>query len=377
VKLLSIAGARPQFVKLWPIATAVARRREAGEAIEHAIVHTGQHYSPEMSAAFFDDLAIPEPTMNLGIGSGSHGAQTGRMLAAVETAMQELAPDVVVLYGDTNSTLAGGLAAAKLGLPIVHVEAGLRCGDQHMPEEINRVVTDHVADLLLAPTATAVGNLEREGLAARTLLTGDVMYDAWLASLPRRWERLTDTLQRLDVQPQCFALVTVHRAANVETRLASIIEGLNRVAAEGRPVLFPVHPRTAAALARAPHGLHPAIRLVPPLGYLDMAALLEAASVVITDSGGVQKEAFFAGCPCVTLREDTEWVETVHRGANVLAGHDPERIAGAVRHWERFAPPRALVAERAAGCYGHGEAAARIVDAIVRLGAGRHEVTTC
>jgi UDP-N-acetylglucosamine 2-epimerase len=275
VKIVSIVGARPQFVKVWPIAAAVDRRAGEGVAIEHVIVHTGQHYSRAMSAAFFEDLAIPEPAVNLGVGSGSHAAQTGRMLIELERVLSELAADAVLLYGDTNSTLAGALAAAKLQVPTAHVEAGLRSGDRRMPEEVNRVVADRVADLLLAPTAAAVANLELEGLGARTVLTGDVMYDAWLAGSTSRRDRRVATLARYDLEPDSFALVTVHRAMNVDERLAAIVDGLNRVAADGLPVLFPVHPRTAAALLAEGGGdLHPGVRLVEPVGYLEMGALL-------------------------------------------------------------------------------------------------------
>ena len=371
MKIVSIVGARPQFVKVWPIASCIDRHH--GDClVNHSIIHTGQHYTHAMSAAFFDELAIPEPTVNLGVGSGPHGAQTGQMMNELERVLEGARPDAVLVYGDTNSTLAGALAASKLHIPLVHVEAGLRSRDRRMPEEINRLVADHVSDLLLAPTAAAVENLELEGLANRTVWTGDVMYDAWVASRPLVRERLAATLRRFAVEPRQFALATVHRAGNVDDRLASVLEGLNTVAAGGLPVLFPVHPRTAKAIAANPQrGLDARLRLIDPVSYLEMLCLLDAAHVVLTDSGGLQKEAFFAGCPCITLREETEWVETVRWGANLVAGFDAGRIAGALRQWEDTMPQREALASRASQCFGEGRAAERTLAAVVQLYAGR------
>lgn len=368
MKLASIVGARPQFVKVWPVDRYIRQCNRSSCIIEHSIIHTGQHYAPALSSALFNELGIPEPTLNLCVGSGTHGAQTGRMLAELERALMEARPDAVLVYGDTNSTLAGALAASKLHIPVVHVEAGLRSGNRRMPEEINRCATDHVSDLLLAPTEGAVKNLAREGLEERTVWTGDVMYDAWTTAQRFVREQREPLLARLAVEPGQFALATIHRAANVNEALDSVMEGLNRVAAGGLPVLFPAHPRTAKALPTIEGSrLDARLHIIEPVTYVEMLCLLDAARLVLTDSGGVQKEAFFAGCPCVTLRSETEWVETVQQGSNLLAGSDPDRIVGAVRQWDRNMPLRTVLASRASGCYGGGRAAERTLDAVMRL----------
>jgi UDP-N-acetylglucosamine 2-epimerase len=344
------------------VAAEIDREAAAGAALDHLIIHTGQHYTPAMSQALFDELAIPQPTINLAVGSGSHGEQTGRMLAELERAFLETRPDAVIVYGDTNSTLAGALAAVKLHLPVAHVEAGLRSGDRRMPEEINRIATDHVSDVLLAPTDSAVDTLAAEGLGHRIVWTGDIMYDAWLASRAVAARRVPDVLTRFAVEPGAFAIATIHRAVNTDERLPDVLEGLSRVAA---------HPRTAAAMAALPaRRLDPRLRLIDPLPYLDLLALLESARLVLTDSGGLQKEAFFAGCPCVTLRDETEWVETVARGVNVLVGSDPDAIVAAVRDWDRARPAREALAGLAAECYGGGRAAVLTLEAVRRLDPG-------
>jgi UDP-GlcNAc3NAcA epimerase len=356
LKIVSIVGARPQFIKAWPVSRAL---RQAGHT--EILVHTGQHYDDAMSRVFFEELGLPQPDVHLGIGSGSHGQQTGRMLMALEPVLQEHRPDWVLVYGDTNSTLAGALAAAKLHLPLAHVEAGLRSFNRRMPEEINRVLTDHCSDLLFCPTQTAVDNLAREGITRGVHLVGDVMQEAlWEArEIARSRSRI---LERLGLEPRTYLLVTVHRAENTDDpgRLAGIWQALTALAGE-RPVVFPVHPRTRKALARlglslnaledAPAGsedgafrvLRPVpgldLRLLSPLGYLDMLRLEESARVILTDSGGVQKEAWWLGVPCVTLRDETEWVETLTNGANLLAGTDPERIRVAVERHVGSRPP--------------------------------------
>ncbi|MEJ5239535.1 MAG: UDP-N-acetylglucosamine 2-epimerase (non-hydrolyzing) [Limisphaera sp.] len=347
LKIVSIVGARPQFIKAWPVSRAL---RQAGHT--EILVHTGQHYDDAMSRVFFEELGLPQPDVHLGIGSGSHGQQTGRMLAALEPVLLEHRPDWVLVYGDTNSTLAGALAAAKLHLPLAHVEAGLRSFNKRMPEEINRVLTDHCSDLLFCPTQTAVENLAREGITRGVHLVGDVMQEALLEAreIARTRSRI---LERLGLEPRSYLLVTVHRAENTDdpARLRGIWEALTDLA-RARPVVFPVHPRTRKALAglglsvdtleetapvptdgalrvlRPLPGLD--LRLLPPLGYLDMLRLEESAQVILTDSGGVQKEAWWLGVPCVTLRDETEWVETVTSGANLLAGTDAHRITNAV-----------------------------------------------
>ncbi len=331
MKLVSVVGARPQFVK----AAVVSRAIRAAGRIREVVVHTGQHYDANMSEVFFAELGIAPPDYHLGIGSASHGAQTGRMLEAIEKVLLESAPDWVLVYGDTNSTLAGALAAAKLHVPVAHVEAGLRSFNRRMPEEINRVLTDHLAELLFAPTEVAVENLRREAVAAeRIRLVGDVMYDA-ARHFGARAEAVSDVLPRLGLTSGEYVLVTIHRAENTDdrARLDVILGGLGQVA-ETTPVVFPVHPRTRAVLKRqrpaAPQPAH--LLLTEPVGYLDMLQLEKNACLVVTDSGGVQKEAFFFEKPCVTLREETEWVELVELGWNqVVPPRDPDQVAHAIR----------------------------------------------
>ena len=318
MKIVAIVGARPQFIK----AAAVSRALKATPGIEEVLVHTGQHYDDNMSRVFFQELELPEPSYDLAIGSGAHGEQTGRMLEAIERVLVTEKPDWALVYGDTNSTLAGALAAAKLHVPVAHVEAGLRSFDRRMPEEVNRVLTDHASDVLFAPTATAVANLRREGFdEARIRLVGDVMYDAVL-HYGKGIDGTSTILKELGLKPKSYILATVHRADNTDDpdRLRAIFDGLGKVAAE-IPVVLPLHPRTRAALKRyemadqAPRGLH----LIDPVGYLDMLRLESDAKLIATDSGGVQKEAFFCRVPCVTLRNETEWTELVDTGWNRLA----------------------------------------------------------
>ncbi|MCS7295155.1 MAG: UDP-N-acetylglucosamine 2-epimerase (non-hydrolyzing) [Chloroflexota bacterium] len=348
--ICSVVGARPQFVKLAPFSAAIRARGH-----RETILHTGQHYDEGMSARFFQELGIPEPDINLGVGSGSHGEMTARALEGIERELLRRRPDAVVVFGDTNSTLAGALAAVKLGIPCVHVEAGLRSFDRSMPEEINRVVADHVCDLLLAPDETAMANLAREGLGERAELTGDIMVDAFLQALGRAPAE-TVLRRRFGLGEGPFALLTVHRAANTDDprRLAAIVAGLRG----GPLVLFPVHPRTRAALARDGLRLPENVRAVDPVGYLEMVGLLRAAAAVVTDSGGLQKEAYLAGTPCITLRETTEWPATVELGWNILVGAEPERIRAALA-----APPRG---KERPPVFGDGHAAARMVELIER-----------
>jgi UDP-GlcNAc3NAcA epimerase len=325
VKIATVIGARPQFVKAAPVSRALRRRHQ------ERIIHTGQHYDACLSQRFFEELAIPDPDYNLGVGSGGHGEQTGAMLAGIEAALCEDRYDVVLVYGDTNSTLAGALAAAKLHLPVAHVEAGLRSFNRRMPEEVNRVVADHVSDLLFCPTEASVRNLSAEGIVRGVHLVGDVMHDALRERLAAGLSA-DRVLAPLGLAPGRYVLATVHRAENTDDpeRLGSILGAL---LALDEPVLFPLHPRTRAALDR--FGLAGTTRchvhLVEPLGFSDMVAAEQHARVVVTDSGGVQKEASWLGVPCVTVREETEWVETVESGWNVLAGSDPATIVRAVR----------------------------------------------
>jgi UDP-N-acetylglucosamine 2-epimerase len=322
MKILSVVGARPQFIKLAPVSRYLRQQHD------EVLVHTGQHYDANMSAIFFQQLHIPPPNYNLGVGSGAHGHQTGKMLMRLEDVFQRESPDVALVYGDTNSTLAGALVAAKRHVPLVHIEAGLRSFNREMPEEINRVLTDHVSDLLCCPTETAVVNLEREGVTAGVHNTGDVMYDAVLYnSQLARAE--SDVLHRLRLRPRNFLLATVHRAENTDDlrRLRDIMKALNGI---DESIVFPIHPRTRERLKHLDLLLQRHIELIEPVGYLDMLALEMSARKILTDSGGVQKEAYFVATPCITLREETEWVETVDAGWNTLVGADKAAILAAV-----------------------------------------------
>jgi UDP-N-acetylglucosamine 2-epimerase len=360
MKVLTVVGARPQFVKAGPVSRAIRERHT------ELLVHTGQHYDDAMSAAFFRDLEIPAPDVNLEVGSGAHGAQTGEMLRRLEPVFLDHAPDWVLVYGDTNSTLAAAIVASKVAFAdgrrprLAHVEAGLRSFNRAMPEERNRVVADHLADLLLAPTATALQHLEREGLAERAELVGDVMVDAWRWAAERAGEHLPAEAAGLDG----YVLLTLHRAENVDdpARLADLLDALAHAAAElGAPVIFPVHPRTRAILDRHGLALPDAVRAIEPIGFLEMVALERGARLVATDSGGVQKEAYLAGVPCITLRTETEWVETVDAGWNRVVGTDPVALRAALADATFLAGTRPRP-----DLYGDGSAAARIVAALER-----------
>lgn len=347
---LTVVGARPQFVKVAPLSRALRRR------VREVLVHTGQHYDREMSDAFFEELSIPRPDRHLGVGSGSHARMTALMLERLEAVMLEVRPDVVVVLGDTNSTLAGALCAAKLQIPVAHVEAGLRSFDPRMPEEVNRRLTDHVSELLFCPTRAAVRNLRREGIVRGVHLAGDVMMDAIAQNLARA--------TRLGVAaplPGAFYLATLHRQENTDdpVRLRAIMGAL---AALDRPVLLPLHPRTRERLRRLGLAARGSVQFRPPLSYLEMLVALRRAAAVLTDSGGVQKEAFILGTPCVTLRDTTEWVETLAEGRNRLVGADPRRIAAAVRAARRLPKRR-----RSSSLYGGGRASERIARVVARF----------
>lgn len=313
INLVTILGARPQFVK----AAAVSRALIAQGHIQERIVHTGQHHDDAMSAVFFRELGIPAPAINLSISGGGHGAMTGRMLEAIEAVLTDQRPDGVLVFGDTNSTLAGALAAAKLDLPVIHVEAGLRSYRRAMPEEINRVLTDRISALLLCPTRSAMENLANEGITTGCHHVGDVMYDATLHARDLAM-RTSNILQRLGLKSRGYTVATLHRAENTDTpaRLGQLIDFM-RAEARIRPVVLPLHPRTAKAALIAGLDFN-GIVLQPPLGYLDMHRLLADAALVMTDSGGLQKEAYFHRVPCITLRDETEWVETIEAGWNRL-----------------------------------------------------------
>lgn len=311
-KIFTVLGARPQFIKAAPVSRALAR---AG--LSEVIVHTGQHFDALMSDVFFDELDIPKPAYNLEVNSLGHGAMTGRMLEKLEEAMLAEKPDMALVYGDTNSTLAGALAGAKLNIPVAHVEAGLRSFNRRMPEEVNRVVADHVSTLLFCPTRSAVDNLRAEGVQEGVHAVGDVMFDMTLAAIERSAGR-SRILEKHGLRPGGYAVATVHRAENTDDpeRLARIVDWLEE-AARATPVVMPVHPRTRKLFAS--RGIDPAgLTLIEPVGYLDMTRLVHHAAAVFTDSGGLQKEAYFHRVPCVTLRDETEWVETIEAGWNRL-----------------------------------------------------------
>ncbi|WP_207000522.1 non-hydrolyzing UDP-N-acetylglucosamine 2-epimerase [Trinickia mobilis] len=355
-KILTVVGARPQFIK----AAAVSRALAEGYAskLTEIMVHTGQHYDNNMSQVFFDELGIPEPAHNLEISGGTHGVMTGRMLEGIERVMLSDRPDVVLIYGDTNSTLAGALAAVKLHIPVAHVEAGLRSFNMRMPEEVNRIVADRVSSLLFCPTETAVRNLANEGIVNGVSNVGDVMYDVSLHYAKVAVEQSKIAAQ-LGVTDGRYVLATCHRAENTDDpkRMRSIAAALGELAKD-IPVVLPLHPRTRQIVAN--QGLLDLlgdVQVVEPLSFLDMVRLEQSAKVILTDSGGVQKEAFFYGVPCVTMRDETEWVETVSSGWNVLVGADKDKLLAAVHE-------AAMPAGRPA-VYGDGRAAEKILAQLV------------
>ena len=353
MRITTVIGNRPQFVK------AAAVSRLLRERHEELIVHTGQHYDDELSRVFFEELGVPAPARQLGVHDGSPTSQTARMLAALEPQLEELAPDLVLVYGDTNSTLAGALAGAQLHVEVAHVEAGMRSFDRRMPEELNRVLADHASDLLLCSTETAVANLERESVAGAVHLVGDAMADVTLAFAPVA-ERRSRALEEHGLEPGGYLAVTAHRAGNVDdperlARLVALLEALPL------PAIFPVHPRTRSRLEAAPDLLArleraPQLQLTPPLGYLDFLVLTRHARAILTDSGGLQKEAYLLETPCVTLRDTTEWVETVEAGWNVLVDLDTDAALAALDRPTPAGPRPEL--------YGGGHAGERIRDVL-------------
>lgn len=327
-KVMSIVGARPQFIK------AATLSKELRKSFNEVLVHTGQHYDIEMSDVFFKELSIPKPGYNLGIGSGSHGVQTGKMLIELEAVMQKERPDMVIVYGDTNSTLAGALAAIKLKIPIAHVEAGLRSFEKTLPEEVNRVLTDHCSSLLFCPTAASVKSLSDEGIKEGVHLVGDIMYDSVRAFIGSG--KNEEFLVKLGVEKKGYVLVTLHRAENTDSkeRIISIFEAL---AKSGAKIVLPMHPRTKRCIQE--YGISDLIRsenllIIPPVSYLEMLSLEHNAKKIVTDSGGVQKEAYWLGVPCITLRKVSEWVETVQDGWNVLVDADGLKIVSSIHDFE-------------------------------------------
>ncbi|MCL0096027.1 UDP-N-acetylglucosamine 2-epimerase (non-hydrolyzing) [Thermodesulfovibrionales bacterium] len=383
LKIASVVGARPQFIKIAPLCREFSKK----DNVKHIIIHTGQHYDYEMSKVFFDELGIPEPDYHLGVGSGTHGYQTGEMLKKVEDVLIKEKPDWVLVYGDTNSTLAGALAAIKLysegaGIPVAHIEAGLRSFNKKMPEEINRVLTDHISTILFCPTKTAVANLKREGFKnivsdgkltdfSSTQLSiinyqlpiainvGDIMYDAMLMSL-KIAEKRTTILETCNLSSKGYYLATVHRAENTDNkeRLTSIVEALIEISKD-KPIIWPIHPRAKKQFEKYSLKIQNSkFKIISPLSYFDMLILEKNACRILTDSGGMQKEAYWFKVSCITLRDETEWVETVEAGWNTLAGYNPERIVQAALEArpgvEKVSP------------YGDGRAAERIVELLGR-----------
>jgi len=352
MKIVSIVGARPQFIKAALVSKKV---RESG--VNEILVHTGQHYDFNMSDVFFEELGLPKPDYNLGIGSGSHGEQTGKMLIEIEKVLSKEKPDMVLVYGDTNSTLAGALAAVKLHIQVAHIEAGLRSFNKRMPEEVNRVLVDHIADILFAPTEVAVKNLENEGIKSGVYNVGDVMFDISL-----KIAKVIDvktTLSKFGLENKNYILATIHRAdnADIKENLENIFEALKEISSEYK-VFFPVHPRTRNALTRFNllNNIPNNLVLSEPVSYKEMIALEQGAKLIVTDSGGVQKEAYFFKVPCVTVREETEWAELVEAKWNKLAGASKEKIVESVlEELERKRYPKWI------DFYGGGKASERIV----------------
>lgn len=348
LKIITILGARPQFIK------AAAVSAVFKNSVNEILVHTGQHYDPNMSDVFFDELNIPKPKYHLNVGSGSHGAMTGAMLIAIEAVLVEEEPDFVMVYGDTNSTIAGALAASKMLIPVIHVEAGLRSFNKVMPEEQNRILTDHISELLFVPTQTAIENLKNEGITKGVHLVGDVMYDGILHFKKIAQEKST-ILSTLNISEKEFILCTIHRAENTNdiNRLKAIFNALN---ASKEKIVLPLHPRTLKYVTDYGISISENVRIIEPIGYLDMVRLESAAKKILTDSGGVQKEAFFLGVPCITMRDETEWVETVENGWNCIVGANEVKIKDAILN---FNP----ITERK-DYFGQGDAVAKMIEII-------------
>ena len=376
MKIVTIVGARPQFIKAAPVSKAIEKyNSETGNPkLTEIIVHTGQHFDADMSDIFFRELDIPEPDYNLDVNNSSHGAMTGRMLVKIEEVLIREKPDWALTYGDTNSTLAGALAAVKLYIPVAHVEAGLRSFNRKMPEEHNRVLTDHCSDILFCPTRTAIENLNREGISGKdsssaaggnrplVALVGDVMYDSVLHNMEIA-EKYSDILKKLNLKPKGYALATVHRAENTDQpeRLKSILQGFEEIAQEGLQVIIPVHPRTRQSLKNSKFSIkNSKLNFIKPVSYLDMLLLEKSAQVILTDSGGVQKEAYWFEVPCITLRDETEWVETVDAGWNVVVGADHKKIVDAAKFFKR--------PDHLSDLYGDGRAGEKIVEILVNDG---------
>lgn len=373
IKMVTVTGARPQFIKSAAVSRAIAEYNKKNskkcDVIAEKIIHTGQHYDYLMDGVFFDELRLKKPDYNLRIGSHAHGKQTGLMLEGIERILTEESPDCVLVYGDTNSTLAGALAAKKMNIPVAHVEAGLRSYDMSMPEEINRVLVDKISDILFCPSERAIKNLLSEGITHKypkkfpgVFLVGDVMYDALLFYLHIA-KKKSGILKKESLKRQEYYLLTTHRAENTDNkgRLKEILTTLNEIAREGTPVIFPAHPRTAKLIpALNIKAVSKALKILPPVAYFDMLTLEANAKAIITDSGGIQKEAYFLKVPCITLRETTEWIETVEAGYNCIVGTDGNKIKKAVRGIGKTTYTRD-------NCYGNGTAGLKIAGILRRV----------
>jgi len=372
-KISLVLGTRPQIIKSALLIHHLARSPD----VEFVLIHTGQHHDYEMSSIFFKELSLPEPNYNLGVGGGSHGWQTAMMILRLEEVLSKERPDIVVVPGDTNSTLAGALAAVKMGIPVAHVEAGARSYDMRMPEEVNRRVVDHISSILFAPTRNCAENLRRESVLGKVFEVGDTMYDVLLRWLPRAEK--SSILDELGLERNGYIFLTVHRQENVDEpgRLANLLKALSEL--RDFPVVFPVHPRTRKRLEE--FGLMPKLRelthvkAVDPVGYIESLALIKNAKVVLTDSGGVQKEAFWLGIPCITLRENTEWVETVEIGANRLVGMDSARIVAAVKEVVEGESEIRKKIREAPNPFGDGRASERIVEILRQIGESLSRLT--
>ena len=367
MKIITIVGARPQFIKAAPMSTAIDKYNKTchdADRIDEIIIHTGQHFDKNMSDIFFEQLGIPQPKYNFGINDVSHGAMTARILERTEAVLINEAPDIVIVYGDTNSTLAGALAASKLHIPIAHIEAGLRSFNRQMPEEINRVITDHISDLLFCPTFQAVEHLKNEGITKNVFHVGDVMYDAALQAAQQVTQitgEKDNPLVKFGLEPDNYFLATVHRAENTDykQRLYSILIALTELNKQ-KKVVFPMHPRTADKISIFGfNDIAGKLNLIEPVSFLDMVCLEKNASIILTDSGGVQKEAYFHSVPCITLRDETEWTETVDAGWNILAGAETNRILLAAATQKKTAAG-SYIAE-----YGNGRSAKKILNCIM------------